>query len=473
MAIPTYTKEQQKKLLKKARAAGFRSLSEVSQFQSAYGIKNDGDVGPETRDALRNAKEKHGNKSISELITLGIKNKGNTTSNSTPTRKKDPVVESYRQTLASDNTSNPQLSIVDRTKGESVREKQKDEKSEPVRKAKVRIEATKARGRQTPESISLESNMPELFGNPIARDWNSYIMPLNTEAKQAADDARYIQMIRSMPGFDPNLSDEDILNQRNTIIEQRNSPTANFILSNTPFNPEWHEVHNNLYPYSYSLDGGDISWWNGARQDIEMERKFRAAQKGMDPKRAAMNEFVTLDLNNPQEYQRARDLAKNFTNLDTRNLFELQTKFKVRLDKMNMYDGLYPEYGMFMENPDYTSNTARAARVPTFVYADENMRKADQEAMAAYLATNPTPDKVKDNMEFYSVVGDPYAGNNNYSIVVEKNPDGTVKQARYIDEWDYRHDNIIGKHNRIITGDTIPTNYRQFAGKSTVVKHSK
>lgn len=222
MAIPTYTEEQRKKLLKKARAAGFRSLSEVTQFQQAYGIKEDGDVGGETKKTLAQAREKHGNKSISELIKLETKV-------SEEKKQKDPVnlvkkhsqqktakrninadtKQQSRAVAASDNTKNTQAVVTAERKATSVREKQELENTKDKRDAKVANISS-----QSQSPISLTETMPELFGNPIVKDWNDIILSLDSEERQKAEDARYIQLIRSMPGFQSNLSDEDILVQK-------------------------------------------------------------------------------------------------------------------------------------------------------------------------------------------------------------------------------------------------------------------
>lgn len=199
-------------------------------------------------------------------------------------------------------------------------------------------------------------------------------------------------------------------------------------------------VLDNVYPYGY-----------GER----IREKLINGIKGKSPQREALDEFVELDLSDPEQRKRGQELAnKYFTNFSNTSLDGIQASMRARLDLNDLYIGREQKYGTWMVNPDYESPTAKAAGVPTITYRDPKLRAAQQRAAANYGQNH--------GVGVHKVQGDELTTFGSTYTINTMNPDGS---GRYMDEWDFALDNFntpLGRleipHNRVIVGDTIYSN---------------
>ncbi len=221
-------------------------------------------------------------------------------------------------------------------------------------------------------------------------------------------------------------------NKSNTIVTSSgpNIPQQVIQTSSSRFTPE--VFMDNLYPYGYSDDGTILGG-------------FRKVVKGLvtkDPKRKAVDEFVNLNLKNPEERKRATELSKQFTNFSNSNLEQMQQSMRHRLDANNLYLGREQQFGSWIINPDYESPSATAKGIPTYTYSDPRLRKQQQN-----LARRHGMDQGEG---LHSVQGDITSVFNNYSVN-RMHPDGS---GRYVEKWDFIGPNL---GRPIIIGDTIPS----------------
>lgn len=208
-----------------------------------------------------------------------------------------------------------------------------------------------------------------------------------------------------------------------------NFPSQILEKASNQFTPE--KFFDNLYPYGYSDDG---TKFGGVKKVVE-------GIINKDKKREAVDEFVLLDLNDPQQRKRALELSKQFTNFHNSNLEQMQLSMRHRLDANNLYLGRKQQFGSWIVNPDYESPSAKAIGVPTYTYADPKLRR-QQQAIARQHGIN-------NGEGLHSVQGDVTSVFNNYSVN-RMHPDGS---GRYVEKWDF-----IGPDlgTPIIIGDTIP-----------------
>ena len=230
-----------------------------------------------------------------------------------------------------------------------------------------------------------------------------------------------------------------------------------FIKQSNPLNqsnPIFRISHDNMYPYQYENPGV----------------KFLKALFVKDPRRKAMDEFLELDFSKPKDVERGKELKSQFSNLDqSRSLESIQQIFKARRDEMYGYDGLPQKYSSYKVHEWYKSPTA--GNNPTYVLANENLRKSDQIAAATYLANNYgleenggkgilSGDK---KHVIYNVTGDPSVTRADYSIVT--NLDGS--NPIIVDEWNYKWDKLYNPtHQKFVTADTIPHDYMKYKNRS-------
>lgn len=199
---------------------------------------------------------------------------------------------------------------------------------------------------------------------------------------------------------------------------------------------------NNLYPYGY-IDNQDEPTMMNA-----IKKATRAMFKKSD-ERKALDEFMDLDLKNPQEREKAQQIRnKWFTNLESNNLEEIQMRFKHRLDANQLWAGKPQKYNSWIVNPDFENPKAKKLGVPTYTYADPVLRKRMQQQAEAYYNADS-----KRKGKSFTVWGDVSNTFNNYNLNDNKNG------RYYQDIWDFV--NIDGPGGKIIISDTIPdTGYK-------------
>lgn len=196
----------------------------------------------------------------------------------------------------------------------------------------------------------------------------------------------------------------------------------------------------NLFPYGYTD--------NPTKPVTGGIKKVMSGFLGKSEGRKAVDEFVNLDLSNPQDMQRAEELYKNsliskwFVN--TKSLPSIQRQLKARLDAISLYTGKPQRYGSWVENKDYQSPTAQAHGVPTYTYADPELRAEQMKNVQRFNNSSKAQDGVN------PVVNDILNTFNNYSTVKGDSTD------RYIDDWDFIV-NIPG-HQKVIFADEAPRN---------------
>lgn len=130
----------------------------------------------------------------------------------------------------------------------------------------------------------------------------------------------------------------------------------------------WQKAHDNMYPYGY-----DVGFSNEKRSAGNIIRKYATALKGKDPRRAAFDEVLDLDLDSEEGIRRFNELKSNFTNLPTNDPKLLQQMFRHRYDEMRLYDGYPQKYNSWIRNPQYKSATAGSS--PTYIHSNPEYRK--------------------------------------------------------------------------------------------------
>jgi len=108
-----------------------------------------------------------------------------------------------------------------------------------------------------------------------------------------------------------------------------------------------------------------------------------------------------------------------------------------------------------MENPDYQSETAKAAGAKTYTYRDPELRRRQQQLALQY-------SRQQSANGVYPVKNDVLNTFNNYTINRMHN-DGS---GRYLEKWDFLGVDAPGGKG-VYIGDTIPANV---GGRGTFIK---
>lgn len=248
--MPTYDKTKTEKLKKKAKAAGFASLDQVEQFQRAYGIEADQDVGTDTKRKLVEARNTYGkNLTIPQLIakknnSSRVKTAIKTHSNKQKQERVRLIKSDWEEglhklsTAPSDNTRNTKAVQIAERKAASVRQKQQEEKARSERTAKVQkiIETQQ----QVPEALTSQWDLNNIINQ-------QYSFPTSVEELNAQQDQNYIDLIRSLdPVFTSNKSDEEILKERDQIAKEQKNKRIQRSIYNYETPTAWTSFKNNI-----------------------------------------------------------------------------------------------------------------------------------------------------------------------------------------------------------------------------------
>ena len=203
----------------------------------------------------------------------------------------------------------------------------------------------------------------------------------------------------------------------------------------------------NLYPYGYQDDPGKadlsgfISKLAGGLIDKSDRKKY-------------LDEIIDLDLNDPEQLKKAQSYRDKFDNFKHFNIKQIQQSARLREDLNRLYAGMPQKYNSFIINPDYESATAKSKGVPTYTFADPELRKQYQRAGLAFNKTH--------DIGVHSTSDNQKSVFNRFSTV-KSNQDGSGK---YLEEWDFLG---IPGANKVYVGDTIPSNIGK--GQSFVENH--
>lgn len=211
----------------------------------------------------------------------------------------------------------------------------------------------------------------------------------------------------------------------------------------------------NLYPYGYVLQSSEREnarkapgWFShvaglyaGVNSPVDVDKLWTGFFEKTNAKKA-LDEFVELDLTNPQQRKRGEELKRQyFTNFRNSSIDHIQQSARSRYDANSLYAGIPQKFNTWMVNPDYESPSAKAAGVPTYTYRDPKLRKMQQDVARRHGMSR--------GVGAHVVQGDATTTFNNYTVN-RMNKDGS---GRYVDKWDFLGPNV---GNLVFIGDTIP-----------------
>lgn len=208
------------------------------------------------------------------------------------------------------------------------------------------------------------------------------------------------------------------------------------------------EVYDNMYPYNY----GDVQNPDGSYRQVngsdsaEVQikaglQKMITGTKEIDPRRALMNELVSVDLNTKEGLAKWKELVKQADGLDLKmvrykgstldQIKNQQWEMRARLDAMNLYQGRPQQWDTYIEQNDESKRSGRATKAgkPTLIIRDVGQRNRINGELLNYWEQHPEQ-RVKGDNGLFRMPVMSYLGN--ASIVQQE--DGSL---RYADDWDY------------------------------------
>lgn len=193
---------------------------------------------------------------------------------------------------------------------------------------------------------------------------------------------------------------------------------------------------NNLYPYGYQDNPGKADLYG-------FISKLAGGFVGKSDRKKYLDEIIDLDLNDPEQLEKAQSYKDKFDNFKYSDIKYIQQSARLREDLNRLYAGMPQKYNSFIINPDYESATAKSKGVPTYTFADPELRKQYQKAGLTFNKTH--------DIGVYSTSDNQKSVFNRFSTV-KSNQDGSGK---YLEEWDFLG---IPGANKVYIGDTIPSN---------------
>lgn len=208
------------------------------------------------------------------------------------------------------------------------------------------------------------------------------------------------------------------------------------------------EVYDNMYPYNY----GDVQNPDGSYRQVNSSdsaqvqikaglQKMITGTKEIDPRRALMNELVSVDLNTKEGLAKWKELVKQADGLDLKmvrykgstldQIKNQQWEMRARLDAMNLYQGRPQQWDTYIEQNDESKRSGRATKAgkPTLIIRDIGQRNRINGELLNYWEQHPEQ-RVKGDNGLFRMPVMSYLGN--ASIVQQE--DGSL---RYADDWDY------------------------------------
>lgn len=208
------------------------------------------------------------------------------------------------------------------------------------------------------------------------------------------------------------------------------------------------EVYDNMYPYNY----GDVQNPDGSYRQVNSSdsaqvqikaglQKMITGTKEIDPRRALMNELVSVDLNTKEGLAKWKELVKQADGLDLKmvrykgstldQIKNQQWEMRARLDAMNLYQGRPQQWDTYIEQQDESKRSGRATKAgkPTLIIRDVGQRNRINGELLNYWEQHPEQ-RVKGDNGLFRMPVMSYLGN--ASIVQQE--DGSL---RYADDWDY------------------------------------
>ena len=129
----------------------------------------------------------------------------------------------------------------------------------------------------------------------------------------------------------------------------------------------------NLYPYGYQDEPGTADLGG-------FTKKVFGGLTGPSERKKHLDAIIDLDLNDPKQLQEAMQHRKYFDNFKYSSIQDIQLSARLREDANRLYSGMPQKYNSFIINPDYKLPEAEALGVPTYTFADPELRRRYQNA---------------------------------------------------------------------------------------------